>query len=150
MKTSQAGIALIKSFESCRLKAYLDGGGVPTIGVGHTHGVKMGDVITQQEADEIFELDLKIFEDGVARLVKVPITENEHAALVSFAFNVGLDEDTDDVAEGLGDSTLLRKLNRMDYKGAADQFLLWVKDNGVVVRGLVRRREAERDMFLNG
>lgn len=148
MKINEAGVQLIKSFESCRLEAYLDGGGVPTIGWGHTHGVKMGDVLTQQEADEIFELDLQIFEDGIARLVKVPLGKNEHAALMSFAFNVGLDEDTDAVAEGLGDSTLLKKLNRMDYAGAADEFLKWNKDNGVVVRGLTRRREAERKLFL--
>ena len=150
MKTSQRGIDIIKHFESCRLRAYLDGGGVPTIGWGHTHGVKMGDSITQDEADEIFTVDLKIFEQGVNRLVKVPITQNEFDALVSFSYNCGLDEDTDNVAEGLGDSTLLKRLNEMDYYSAAQEFPKWNRDNGKVVAGLVRRREAERSLFVNG
>lgn len=150
MRTNRAGIELIKEFESCRLGAYLDGGGVPTIGFGHTHGVKMGDVVTYAEAVEIFELDLRIYEQGVDRLVTAPINENEFSALVSFAYNVGLDEDTDDVAEGLGDSTLLKKLNNFNYIGAADQLLLWVKDGGKTIPGLTRRRIAERRLFLTG
>jgi len=68
-------------------------------------------------------------------------------ALVSFAYNVGLDIDVDTKAEGLGDSTLLRKLNALDYDGAADEFVKWNKDNGKVVPGLSRRRLAERQRF---
>ena len=150
MRINKAGIDLIKSFEGCRLQAYQDGGGVWTIGWGSTGGVKSGDTLTQAEADALFDTEIRLYEDGVDRLVQVPINENEFAALVSFAYNVGLDEDLDDVAEGLGDSTLLKKLNRGDYIGAADQFLLWVKDNGKVVSGLVRRRQAERKLFLQG
>lgn len=150
MKISEIGEKLIKDFESCRLKAYLDGGGVPTIGWGSTGGVQLGNVITQEEADALFDTEICLYEEGVTRLVKVPITQNEFDALVSFAYNCGLDEDLDDVAEGLGDSTLLKKLNRMDYRGAADQFPLWNKDNGKVVNGLTRRRNAERKLFLEG
>src|SRR3990167_7938116 len=118
MKTSPAGIALIQHFESCRLEAYQDEGGVWTIGWGHTEGVCSGDVVTQHQADILFEQDLEWFERGVDRLVRVPLTQGQFDALVSFAYNVGLDEDTDTKAEGLGDSTLLRKLNAGDYPGA--------------------------------
>lgn len=148
MKLSKRGEALIKSFESCRLRAYLDGGGVWTIGFGHTNGVKQGDTCTQEEADALFDAEIVIYEDGVNSLVKAPINQNEFDALVSFAYNVGLDIDTDDVAEGLGDSTLLKKLNKWDYAGAADEFPKWNKDNGIVVNGLTRRRKAEQALFL--
>jgi len=148
MKLSKRGEALIKSFESCRLRAYLDGGGVWTIGFGHTNGVKQGDTCTQEEADALFDAEIVIYEDGVNSLVKAPINQNEFDALVSFAYNVGLDIDTDDVAEGLGDSTLLKKLNKWDYAGAAAEFPKWNKDNGIVVNGLTRRRKAEQALFL--
>jgi len=148
MRLSERGEALIKSFESCRLRAYLDGGGKWTIAWGHTNGVKQGDTCTQEEADALFDAEIVIYEDGVNSLVKAPINQNEFDALVSFAYNVGLDIDTDDVAEGLGDSTLLKKLNKWDYDGAAAEFPKWNKDNGMVVAGLTRRRKAEQALFL--
>lgn len=131
-----------------------------TIGFGHTGKmldntpVGPGKSITKDEAYQLFDKDIAEFEAGVERLVKVDITDNQFAALVSFAYNVGLDEDEDTKAEGLGDSALLRKLNAGDYAGAADCFLDWakVKDKNtgqvVILKGLMKRRSAERDLFL--
>jgi len=148
MKTSPAGIALIQSFESCRLRAYQDSVGIWTIGWGHTHAVREHDTCTQAEADELLQLDLGVAEDGVNALVKVDLLQCEFDALVSFAYNVGLDMDTDEVAEGLGDSTLLRKLNVGDLFGAANEFPKWNKAGGGVLAGLIRRRAAERALFM--
>ena len=148
MKISSAGEALIKSFESCRLTAYRDGGGVLTIGWGHTGDeVVPGLTITQSQADALFDDDIARFERGVAALVTVPLTQGQFDALVSFSYNVGLDQDEDTKAEGLGDSTLLRKLNAEDYAGACAEFPKWNKDNGKVVNGLIRRRKAEAELF---
>lgn len=151
MKTGAKGQALIKSFEDCRLRAYPDPktGGAPwTIGWGHTGPeVKPGLVWTQAQADAAFLSDLAAFERDVTSLVKVPLTQNQFDALVSFAYNVGSDIDADDIAEGLGDSTLLRKLNAGDYAGAADEFLKWRKP--INLPGILRRRKAERVLFLS-
>lgn len=151
MRTSEKGQALIKSFESCKLKAYPDPktGGAPwTIGWGHTGPeVKPGLVWTQAQADETFIVDLADFERDVESLVKVPLTQGQFDALVSFAYNVGSDIDEDDIAEGLGDSTLLKKLNAGDYAGAADEFPKWRKP--ISLPGILRRRQAERALFLS-
>lgn len=139
MKINEAGLNLIKDFEGCRLKAYLCPAGVWTIGYGHTQGVKPDMVINQLQAERFLRQDLKRFEDAVTSLVKVPITPNQFSALVSFAYNVG--------TGALYDSTLLRKLNKKDYKGAANEFLRWNKAGGKVLPGLTRRRLAEKDLF---
>lgn len=149
MKLSERGREFIKSFESCKLKAYRDGGGVWTVGWGHTGPeVRPGFTLTQSQADALFDDDVARFEAGVNDLVTVPMTQGQFDALVSFSFNVGLDQDADTQAEGLGDSSLLRYLNRGNYPIAAEEFKKWVHDNGKIVAGLVRRRAAERDMFL--
>ncbi len=149
MKTSPAGIHLIKHFESFRSKPYLCSGNKWTIGWGHTKGVtKDTKPITWDEGEELLVEDLAEFEAGVNSLVKVPLLQCEFDALVSFAFNVGTDIDDDILPEGLGDSTLLKKLNAGDVIGAADEFLKWNKAKGVVLNGLVKRRAAERAMFL--
>lgn len=136
-----AGIKLIKAFEGCKLKAYRDIVGVLTIGYGHTGAdVFEGQVITQEEAERLLRDDLEAFEVGVARLVKVSLTENQFAALVSFAYNLGL--------RALGGSTLLKLLNKGDPEGAALEFTKWSHAGGRVVAGLVRRREAEKALFL--
>lgn len=136
-----AGIKLIKDFEGCKLKAYKDIVGVLTIGYGHTGpDVFEGQVITQEEAERLLRDDLEAFEVGVARLVKVALTENQYAALVSFAYNLGLG--------ALGGSTLLKLLNKGDPEGAALEFTKWSHAGGRVVAGLVRRREAEKALFL--
>lgn len=152
LRLSPAGANLIKAFESClrnlgggRIAAYMDPVGVPTIGWGHTnhHGRKfeMGDVWTKAEVDAEFLKDMAKFEDVVHRLVKVPLTQYQFDALVSFSFNCG---------EGaLGKSTLLRKVNAGDFKGAAKEFSKWNKGGGRVLPGLVRRRASEALLFQN-
>ena len=139
MQISKAGLDLIKQFEGLYLKAYSCPAGVPTIGYGHTAGVAMGQSITQQQADDYLRRDVRQFERAVSRLVRVPLTQGQFDALVSFAFNLG---------EGaLAQSTLLRLLNAGDYAGAAAQLDRWNKAGGRVLPGLVRRRAAERALF---
>jgi lysozyme len=143
MKTSPAGLALIKVYESCRLKAYLDTGKppVPTIGWGHTKGVKLGDKCTQAQADAWLVEDMASAERDIARLVTVPLEQHQFDALVSFVYNLG--------GTNFATSTLLRKVNARDYAGAAGQFGRWIYDDGVIQNGLVLRRADERSLFLN-
>ncbi len=143
--TSSEGLNLIKGFEGKRLTSYDDGVGVWTIGFGtikYPNGVrvKKGDTCTEQQAEDYLRNDLSVFESAVNRLVKAKITQNQFDALVSFTYNLG--------ETNLSKSTLLKKLNAGDYQGAADQFLVWNKAGGKVMKGLVRRREAERALFL--
>lgn len=151
MKTSERGLALIKLFEGFRAQAYLDGGGVWTIGYGHTIDVGPGDVCTQGQAEVWLAEDIQDAETAVNRAVTVPLTQNEFDALVSIVFNVGPGKKG--VHSGIvtlksGEpSTLLRKLNAEDYDGAAFEFRKWDKDNGQVVPGLTRRRLAEQRLF---
>jgi len=84
-----AGLALIEASEGLRLEAYADCRGTPTIGWGHTLGVKLGDACTQTEAEQWLGQDIKQAEDAVCRLVKAPLTDNQFAALVDFTFNEG-------------------------------------------------------------
>ncbi|MFW2152803.1 lysozyme [Acinetobacter gyllenbergii] len=145
MKTSQVGIDLISSFEDTKLQAYDDGVGVWTIGIGTTvypNGVKVkkGDTCTLDQAKSYFAHDLKRFEASVNNLVKVPLSQNQFDALVSLTYNIG--------QTAFSKSTLLKKLNAKDYAGAADQFPRWNKGGGKVMKGLVRRRDAERALFL--
>ncbi|WP_367617110.1 lysozyme [Teichococcus vastitatis] len=140
MKTNWKGICLIKRYEGVKLTAYTCVGGVLTIGVGHTGNVKPGETITQLEAEQLLAGDLEKFEAGVAKLVTVPLNNDQFSAIVSFAFNCGL--------EALRTSTLLRKLNAGDLHGAADQLPRWNKSGGKVYAGLVKRRAAERALFL--
>lgn len=142
MKTSNAGISLIRQFEGCELHAYKCPAGVLTIGYGHTGpDVVPGLVVTQQRAVELLQLDLARFERAVTKAVKVAITANQFAALVALAFNIG---------EGaIAKSTLIKRFNAGKTQEAADQFLAWNKAAGRVSNGLVRRREAERALFLH-
>ncbi|QPG61208.1 lysozyme [Pseudomonas sp. BIGb0427] len=140
MRTSQRGLSLIKSFEGLRLQSYQDAVGVWTIGYGTTRGIKPGMSITKDQAERMLANDVQRFEAEVERLVKVPLTMNQCDALISFTYNLG--------AANLESSTLLRLLNRGDYAGAAEQFPRWNKAGGKVLPGLVRRREAERVLFL--
>lgn len=152
VRVADAGLNLIRSFENLELVAYPDpgtGGDPWTIGWGHTGPeVHAGLIWTQEQANEALASDLGRFERDVSQLVKVAINQNQFDALVSFAYNVGSDIDADTIAEGLGDSTLLKKLNAGDYDGAADEFPKWNEGGGKVLKGLVRRRAAERDLFL--
>lgn len=140
--TSQNGIDLIKSFEGCRLTAYQDSVGVWTIGYGHTYGVYAEMTITEQQAEDYLRADLGTSESAVNRLITCAINQNQFDALVSFAFNLGLGNFTS--------STLLKKLNTGDITSAANEFEKWVKAGGEVLEGLVRRRAAEKELFLKG
>lgn len=140
MKINKEGLSIIKQCEGCRLKAYLCPSLIPTIGYGHTTGVKLGDTITQADANRYLLQDLKRFEQAVTALVKVPINENQFSALVSFAFNVGVGN--------LKSSTLLKKLNLKDYKGCSNEFDRWVySSNKKPLEGLKKRRKLERELF---
>jgi lysozyme len=139
MKTGQAGLHLIKTFEGLKLSAYLCPAGVWTIGYGTTKGVKPGQAITAAKAEELLAADLRKFEDTVNTAVAVPITQGQFDALVSLAYNIG--------SGAFRASTLLRLLNAGDYAGAAKQFDRWNKAGKKVLAGLTRRRAAERQLF---
>jgi|SRR5215471_16130996 len=138
------GLDLVKHFEGLHLKAYRDPVGILTIGYGHTGirhndgSVHQGRVITKEEADNLLAYDMKFFGERVDKLVTVSLDQDQFDALTSFDFNTG----------ALHKSTLLKKLNAGDYHGAADEFLKWNKAGGKVLRGLTRRRESERNLFL--
>lgn len=139
---NQAGLDLIKSFEGLRNKAYKDIVGVLTIGYGHTGSDFNKDTEwTDEECEEALKKDLARFEQGVEKLVKVPLSDNQFAALVSFAYNLGLGN--------LGSSTLLKLVNKQQYDAAAPEFLKWCRAGGKIVAGLQRRREAERTLFCS-
>ncbi|UWZ92563.1 lysozyme [[Pasteurella] aerogenes] len=144
MKISERGINFIKSEEGERLTAYQDIVGVWTIGVGHTgyvdnKPVSKGMKISQDKSRELLLKDLRRFEKTINDSVKVPLKQNQYDALVSLAFNIG---------EGaFSRSTLVRKLNALDYKGASEQFLVWKNAGGRVSKGLLGRRKREKVMF---
>jgi lysozyme len=134
-----AGLALVKAQEGLRLEAYADGSGVWTIGYGHTGGVKPGDVISSARAEMLLEADLLVAEEAVTRLVMVPLSDNQFAALVDFIFNEG---------EGaFAGSTLLKKLNEGGYGLVPACLKSWIFDDGKVAAGLVRRRAAEAALW---
>ena len=139
-RTNSNGLRLIKSFEGLRLTAYQDAVGVWTIGYGTTRNVRRGMRISRDQAEAFLQEDLVRFEKAVSDAVKVPINDNQFSALVSFTYNVG--------SGALRSSTLLKKLNRGDINGAANEFPRWNKAGGRVLAGLTRRRNAERALFL--
>ena len=140
MRINKEGLSIIKQCEGCRLKAYLCPSLIPTIGYGHTTGVKLGDTITQADADRYLLQDIKRFEQAVSTLVKVPINTNQFSALVSFTFNVGVGN--------FKSSTLLKRLNLRDYKGCSNEFERWVYgSNKKPLEGLKKRRKLEKELF---
>lgn len=157
-KTGQLGISLIHEFEDLRLTTYPDPGptGKPvTGGWGSTRDengqpFRLGFTMPRDYWDMLFIRDLSATEQGVNLLLgDAPTTQNQFDALVSFAYNVGLDIDDDDIAEGLGDSTLLKKHLRGDYAGAKAEFAKWNKAKGKVLNGLIRRRAAEAALYAS-
>ena len=144
MKTSGNGVALMHHYEGCELKAYPDpaSGGDPwTIGYGCTGPeVRRGACITQDEADAMFAKRLsREFEPGVVSALSRPANQGEFDAMVCLAFNIGV--------ANFRSSTLVRKFNAGDTQGAADQFLRWDRAAGQSMKGLRRRRAAERALF---
>lgn len=137
-------IELIKRFEGCRLEAYRCPAGVLTIGYGHTGNVKQGQRITQADADRLLREDAAKIESGVrAALGSVQLADCKIDALVSFAFNVGV--------EAFKRSTLLRKLRaNPDDVSLGNEFRRWVYAGGKRLQGLADRREAEVRLFFSG
>ena len=139
MKCSQEGLALIKKFEGCRLKAYRCSANVLTIGYGHTGGVQVNDVISQPEADKLLEEDIAKFEDYVSDNVIVELNQGQFDALVAWTFNLG--------PGNLRESTMLKKLNNQEYESVPFEMRRWNKAGGKTLDGLIRRREAESLLF---
>lgn len=139
-------IQLIHHFEGFYEDAYLCPAGVETIGYGTTiypdsgNKVRLGDKITLKQAEIYLYKDLyDNYIPAIVRNVKVPLTNNQFEALVSFVYNVG--------ETNFRKSTLLKKLNNKDYDGASHEFDRWVYANGKRLNGLVRRRKAEKELF---
>lgn len=133
---------IVRDHEGLKLTAYLDGGGVWTIGYGHTGSdVREGLTIPLSEAERLLTRDLKVAEGYINEAVQVKLTQNQFDALVSFVYNVG--------GGAFKTSTMLKMLNAGDYEGAAKQFPRWNKDNGKVVQGLINRRQKEQALFLS-
>ena len=145
MKLNKAGADLIKEFEGCKLKAYRCSALRWTIGFGNTFyedgkPVMPGHVITQEKAEQLFELIASDFAGKVAKLVPSHITPNQFGALVSFAYNCGI--------ANLQKSTLLKKVNaNPNDPSIKAEFLKWNKAGGKVLAGLTRRREAESNLY---
>ena len=139
MKCSQEGLALIKKFEGCRLKAYRCSANVLTIGYGHTGGVKDDDTISQPEADELLENDIAKFEKYVSDNVVPELKQYQFDALVAWTFNLGVGN--------LRSSTMLKKLNEGDYQSVPSEMKRWNKAGGKTLDGLIRRRKAEGLLF---
>lgn len=159
-RVSKNAVDLMHDFEGLEKKrsdglieAYPDPGsrdGHPwTIGYGSTGpDIKQGTIWTIEQCEARFLKQLSMFEDGVTRLIgSAPTTQDQFDALVCLAYNIGLDEDADTIAEGLGDSTLLRKHKAGDFEGARKAFRSWRFNDGREMKGLVRRRAAEAKMY---
>ncbi len=144
MKTNAAGLDLITRNEGCVLHAYQDSVGVWTIGYGHTGAdVQPGLVINQAGAEQLLRRDLDKFERGVeGELDGAACTDNQFAAMVSLAYNVGLGN--------FAKSSVLRLHRAGDYNGAAAAFSMWNKAGGRVLAGLTRRRAEEARLYLRG
>lgn len=136
MNISQKGIDLIKRFEGCSLSAYRCPRGVWTIGWGHTAGVKQGDRITQEVADNYLKNDLKVYEAHVRNIVKIPVTQNQFDALVSFCYNCG-------------QANLKKLVSNRNATQIAAAIIKYNKSGGKVLAGLVKRRNAEKDLFVS-
>lgn len=137
---SPEGVELIKKQEGCMLRAYQCPAGVWTIGYGHTKTAWQGKTITYDQANELLQNDLQTFTNAINRLVKVNLTQNQFDALVSFAYNVGIN--------AFEYSTLLRLINKGDFREAAEQFDRWCKVGRKQIEGLVTRRKTEKALFL--
>jgi lysozyme len=146
MKVNAEGYALIKKFEGCRLKAYLCPANVWTIGYGNTFyengmKVKEGEVITQQRAEELAKFIIDQFAVTIEPFIQKPLNDNQFSACVSLAYNIG--------TSGFKRSSVFKKLNiNPNDPTIADSFKLWNKGGGKVLAGLVKRREAEIQLYF--
>jgi lysozyme len=141
----QCGVSLIQQFEGCKLEAYLDQRGIPTIGYGHIKDVSMGDTCTQEQADAWLVEDCSWAWAAVCNDVKVPLNENQSGALLSFVYSLGEPQ--------FLKSTLLRFLNMNNYSVVPVEIAKWVWCNmpdgsRQVSKGLQNRRMAELTLWL--
>ena len=142
MKTSQNGINFIKRHEGLRLNAYLDAVGIWTIGYGSTGGVREGDMINEAQAETLLRVDLQTAEKEVNRH-RLPLSQNQFDALVSFTFNVG--------AGAFRNSTLLKRIKEnVNHPDIPNQFNRWIYGGGKVLNGLVKRRKQEAEIYTRG
>ena len=144
---SPHGLAKLKQWEGLKTKAYKDAGGVWTIGYGHTAVAgepkpRAGMVITAAEAESILLKDLTQYEAAIENNVKVKLTDNQFAALVSFVYNIPL--------ASFKKSTLLKKLNQGNYDAVPTELMKWTKAGGKKIQGLVNRRRAEGYLWMEG
>ncbi len=143
MKTSSHGISLIKRYEGFRAEPYFCPAGYLTIGYGHViKANEKFESLSEEEAEQILQKDLLIFERSVARLVHAPINQYQFDALVSFTYNLG--------QGALQRSTLRQVINRHEYELAPNEFRKWIYAGGRILKGLIRRRNSEAIMFEAG
>lgn len=144
MRTGDTGLNLIKGYEGLRMSAHYAPTEEWTVGYGHTSTARHGMSVTEGDAERLLKDDVQPIEQLIGDTVRAPLNQNEHDALVSLIFNIG--------EENWRRSTVLRKLNAGDKLGAADAFELWskafVNNELVTLDGLVRRRAAEKSLFL--
>lgn len=127
--------------EGLRTKAYLDQGGIPTICYGETDGVNLGDVKSKHECDALFYMRLGYFAYRVDMMVEPEMTDGQHAAYTSLAYNIGLG--------AFKKSSALKKANNYDMQGSCESILAWNKVGKNVNKGLTNRRKRERDLCLS-
>ena len=141
MKISQAGLDIIKHYEGCRLTSYKCPAGVWTVGFGWTEGVTPGMTITRAQAEELLIRGVVSYEKAVQETIDdAKTTQNQFDAMVSLCYNIG--------PANFRKSTVAKQHKLGDYAAAADAFLMWNKAGGKVLAGLVKRREAERSLYL--
>lgn len=153
-KLDFVGRKFLQEREGFSAVPYLCSAGIPTIGFGNTfypdgRKVTMKDKpITRAYGEEIFNFITAKFEKEVNSLIKTKLTQNQFNALLSFAYNVGTDIDLDTIPEGLGDSTLLKKVNKNpNDKSISAEFAKWNKANKKVINGLISRRQLEVELY---
>lgn len=137
-------VAVVAKHEGLRTAAYRDPVGIPTVCFGETRGVKMGDKYTVAQCKDMLGKRLMEFEDGVERCIKNPaaIPDKSWVVFISFAYNVG--------TGAFCKSSVARKANAGDLRGACDALLAWTKAGGRTLKGLVTRRQQERKLCLEG
>jgi lysozyme len=155
MKLDNTGFQFLQQREGLSLVPYLDSKKVATIGYGNTfypNGIRVtmkDKPISKEYAVQLFKIIVARFESDVNQLVTSQISQNQFNALVSFAYNVGSDIDVDKIVEGLGDSTLLKKVNaNPNDKTIGNEFAKWNKSGGKVINGLISRRQLETELYF--
>lgn len=142
VRASPELIEFVQGWESCRLSAYLDGNGVPTIGWGHTLGVRMGNMITQAQADSWLIEELIEYGEALKVYMTREPLQQQFDALLSLSYNAGV--------RAIGKAGVMTLFNAGDDQACADRFLQWNRDGGREVLGLTKRRRAERAIYLDG